>query len=197
MLHTQFHQSTLSLFIGFIAVGNVLSLPQLAIAQDVQPSEVSLNDLLLSSVKTPLPPLGSPTTYLPSINQPVRLHLRLGERKVYVYQGDQLKASFPVAIGKAGWETPTGEFSVMQMIKNPAWEHPWNGSIIPPGKDNPLGERWIGFWTDGTNFIGFHGTPDESVMGQAVSHGCVRMRNADIKQLFELVSLETAVVVQP
>ncbi|MFP4338763.1 MAG: L,D-transpeptidase, partial [Halothece sp.] len=89
-----------------------------------------------------------------------------------------------------------GEFEVRQMVKNPAWQNPWTEEVIPPGEENPLGKRWIGFWTDGINTIGFHGTPDESVMGEAVSHGCVRMRNEDISKMFEKVTVGTKVIVQ-
>lgn len=125
-----------------------------------------------------------------------RLVLNLRERRVYVYQNDRVVARYPVAIGRPGWETPTGDFQVLDMQKNPAWIHPFNGKVIPPGSDNPLGVRWIGFWTDGNNFIGFHGTPQENLIGQAVSHGCVRMRNKDIGALFEQVALGTPVIVQ-
>ena len=60
-----------------------------------------------------------------------------------------------------------------------------------------MGERWIGFWTDGTNYIGFHGTPNEETVGQAASHGCVRMLNRDVLALFEKVGIGTIVVVEP
>ncbi|MEO0949371.1 MAG: L,D-transpeptidase, partial [Cyanobacteria bacterium J06641_5] len=125
-----------------------------------------------------------------------RLIIRLQDRRVYLYRDGEAINSYPVAIGKSGWETPAGTFSVRQMIVDPSWEHPWNGSVVPPGDSNPLGRRWIGFWTDGTNVIGFHGTPNENLIGQAVSHGCVRMRNADIAQLFEQVAVGTTVVVE-
>lgn len=125
-----------------------------------------------------------------------RVVLKLNERRVYLYKSDRAIASYPVAVGKKGWETPTGTFQVMKMVKNPTWEHPWNGKLVPPGPDNPLGDRWIGFWTDGKNAIGFHGTPDENLIGQAVSHGCVRMRNRDIQALFEKVNVGTLVVVE-
>ncbi|MGP0128937.1 MAG: L,D-transpeptidase [cyanobacterium endosymbiont of Rhopalodia musculus] len=126
-----------------------------------------------------------------------RLVLKLKERKVYAYQDDQLLASYLVAIGKKGWETPQGKFEITQMIKNPKWENPWNGKISAPGPNSPLGERWIGFWTNGKDYIGFHGTPGEHLIGQAVSHGCVRMRNADVKALFKLVDKGIPVIVQP
>ncbi len=66
-----------------------------------------------------------------------------------------------------------------------------------PGPKSPLGERWIGFWTNGKNTIGFHGTSGEHLIGQAVSHGCVRMRNADIKAMFDMVEVGTPVIVKP
>jgi lipoprotein-anchoring transpeptidase ErfK/SrfK len=128
--------------------------------------------------------------------QATHLILNLQERKVYAYQHSQLLKSFPVAIGKKGWETPKGSFKVLQLIENPQWQNPWNGKIHPPGPNSPLGERWIGFWTDGKNFIGFHGTPGEHLIGQAVSHGCVRMRNKDIKELFDLVPMGIPVTVK-
>lgn len=147
---------------------------------------------------TPLP-TQTPGTVQPSPVSPVEdtwLKIKLKERRVYVYRDNQVKSTFPIAIGKPGWETPTGRFQVIQMVKDPAWQHPWNGKVFPPGPNNPLGVRWIGFWTDGKNTIGFHGTPNERVMGQAVSHGCVRMRNRDVVALFELVKVGTTVVVE-
>jgi len=125
-----------------------------------------------------------------------RLVIRLNQRRVFVYEGDATLVSYPIAVGRAGWETPKGEFEVFQMIKDPSWQHPWNGSIVPPGPDNPLGRRWIGFWTDGVNAIGFHGTPNESLVGQAVSHGCIRMKNADVQNLFAMVANGTTVTVE-
>lgn len=125
-----------------------------------------------------------------------RLVIRLDQRRVYVYEGDTTLVSYPIAVGRQGWETPKGEFEVFQMIKDPSWQHPWNGSIVPPGPDNPLGRRWIGFWTDGVNAIGFHGTPNESLVGQAVSHGCIRMKNKDVANLYAMVGNGTTVTVQ-
>jgi L,D-transpeptidase ErfK/SrfK len=124
-----------------------------------------------------------------------RLVLNLKQRRLYVYQGQKIITSYPVAIGRRGWETPTGKFTVIQMVREPVWEHPFTGQLVSSGKNNPLGARWIGFWTDGKNFIGFHGTPQENLIGRAVSHGCVRMRDRDIKALFEKVQIGTSVTV--
>lgn len=125
------------------------------------------------------------------------LVIKLSDRRVYLYRDNILATSYPIAIGKAGWETPVGSYKVIEMQRDPAWQHPWTGKVIPPGAENPLGARWIGFWTDGKNFIGFHGTPQEKLIGQAVSHGCVRMRNKDILSLYAQVDVGTPVTVTP
>jgi hypothetical protein len=133
---------------------------------------------------------------LPEVSE-TRLVLNLGERKVYVYQGNALKVSYPVAVGREGWETPTGQFKVTSMVKNPGWTNPFTGEVMAFGADSPLGERWIQFWTDNENVIGFHGTPSRESVGQAASHGCVRMYNEDVRELYALVRLGTPVTVEP
>jgi lipoprotein-anchoring transpeptidase ErfK/SrfK len=125
----------------------------------------------------------------------VNLTIKLNEKRVYVYKGDQLVTKYPIAIGKKGWETPTGEWQIMEKIKNPAWTSFKTGEVFAPGRENPLGARWIGFWTDGKDVVGFHGTPDLKSIGTAASHGCVRMRNRDVKALFRLVKVGTTVTV--
>ena len=78
-----------------------------------------------------------------------KLVLSLKQRRVYVYEDDRAIANYRVAIGKKGWETPKGDFKVLQKVENPVWKNPWNGKISQPGPKSPLGLRWIGFWTDG------------------------------------------------
>lgn len=120
----------------------------------------------------------------------------LSDRRAYVYQLETVIASYPIAIGKKGWETPTGTFQVMHKQHDPIWLHPITGKIFEAGPDSPLGERWIGFWSDGVNEIGFHGTPDTHLLGSAISHGCIRMRNPDVRLLYEQVNLGTPVIVR-
>lgn len=126
-----------------------------------------------------------------------RLVVDLSDRVVYLYHHDKIKASYRVAIGQKGWETPTGNFRIQQMIPNPTWQHPLTDEIFPPGLKNPLGDRWIGFAADATMKIGFHGTREEKTIGQAVSHGCLRMTNRDVRTLYNAVSLGTLVTVRP
>ncbi len=143
----------------------------------------------------PPKPAGVASNSQPPLVNVVTLLLKLKEKKVYVYKGDKLLTKYPVAIGKKGWETPTGEWQVMEKIKNPAWTSFKTGEVFAPGVKNPLGSHWIGFWTDGQDVIGFHGTANVKSIGTAASHGCVRMRNRDVTALFPLVKVGTIVKV--
>ena len=169
----------------------------------------TLRELLETRKDRPAAPVTEPSVTDPDMPQPevlapteaveqtVRLRLDLSDREVYVYRGETLEASYPVAIGRPGWETPTGEYEVYSQIVNPGWTSPLDDTVMAPGPDNPLGDRWIAFWTDGVNEIGFHGTPNRDSVGQAASHGCVRMYNEDVRELYEVVALGTPVVVEP
>ncbi len=120
----------------------------------------------------------------------------LSDRTVTVYRDRRVLTSYPVAIGQPGWETPQGSFKITQMQRYPQWQHPITKEIFPPGDGNPLGARWIGFFHDEQMILGFHGTQREDLIGSAVSHGCLRMRNRDVQALFDQVALETTVRVQ-
>lgn len=144
--------------------------------------------------KDALPATLKLTNVLPTISS--RLVVDLSDAKVYTYWGDQLIATYPVAVGQPGWETPTGNFKVLKKQTNPVWRQPITGDLIPAGPNSPLGDRWIGFWADAHHQIGFHGTNNENLVGQAISHGCLRMRNNDIRALYEQVSIGTPVMVR-
>ncbi len=145
------------------------------------------------------PSLGPPTDYLPESPKPRATHvvLRLGARRVYVYGGEAVLASYPVAIGAPNTPTPVGEYQIFQMIVDPVWKSPWTGEVHPPGPNSALGLRWIGFLTLDNGIIGFHGTPTVSSIGQAASNGCVRLRNEDVVALFDHVQMGMTVVVTP
>jgi lipoprotein-anchoring transpeptidase ErfK/SrfK len=151
---------------------------------------------------TPLPnsqPTKSPvsTTNPPQtpVEDVVNLLIKLNEKRVYVYKGDKILAKYPIAIGKKGWETPTGEWQVLEKIKNPSWTSFKTGKVVSRRVENILGARWIGFWTDGQDVIGFHGTSNLKSIGTAASHGCVRMYNRDVKALYKMVKVGTEVKV--
>ena len=104
------------------------------------------------------------------------------DRKLVVLQNGEVIAIFPVAVGAVESPSPTGEFEIANRVTNPTYYHP--GSVIPAGKHNPLGTRWIGLSRKG---YGIHGTNVPNSVGRAASHGCIRLRNRDIEQLFSMV----------
>jgi len=149
----------------------------------------------------------------PSVPSGPHLVLERRQRLLLVLEGGRERRRFPVGIGRPGWETPVGHFEVIELARNPTWEHPVTGQRIPPGPANPLGSRWIGFHRDckgrsgfngqeqlvikGCVSAGFHGTPQRTSVGQAVSHGCVRLLDEHVRELFELVEMGTPVTVLP
>jgi lipoprotein-anchoring transpeptidase ErfK/SrfK len=131
-------------------------------------------------------------------SQRLRLEIDLSSRQLLLYQDETQLKSYPVAVGRQGWRTPVGNFEVMQMIHDPAWTNPFTGRVIAGGNpENPLGRYWIGFWTDGHNWVGMHGTPNPESVGREASHGCIRLYNRDIQELFTLVQVGTPVEVVP
>ena len=70
------------------------------------------------------------------------------------------------------------------MVSNPAWYGP--GKVIAPGRSNPLGTRWLGL---NRKSYGIHGTNEPRSIGRNASHGCVRMRNRDVEDLFARVAV--------
>lgn len=159
----------------------VLSIAPLAAAQSVSPDWRSTAQMVLPNQAI----------------SPLRVVVRLRSRKVFVYEGEAIIASYRIAVGKHGWETPKGEYRIFSKEVNPTFKNFRTGKVIKPGPDNPLGVRWIGFWTDGETQIGFHGTNQPELIGQAVSHGCIRMHNKDVVKLFNQVSIGTPVIVEP
>jgi len=145
------------------------------------------------------PPLHPSQNYLPSVPAPKATHLvlNLNQKRVYVVAKDQILDEFPVAVGAPATPTPTGEFEIFQMIVDPVWENPWTGEIHEPGPNSALGLRWIGFASQDNGIIGFHGTPTVSSIGQAVSNGCVRLRNEDVLALYGHVRMGMRVIVEP
>ena len=129
---------------------------------------------------------------------PTRIHLDLRERRISVIRDGQPLGRWPVAIGDPSTPTPTGLFQVESKLENPQYQSTTSGKVHPvTGPSSPLGHRWIGFLQQGPNQFGIHGTPWPHwvKIRAAVSNGCVRMLNADVQKLYELVEVGTPVVI--
>ena len=97
-------------------------------------------------------------------------------------ENDMVLRLFPVAVGSASSPSPVGTFTIVNRIDRPTYYAP--GKVIPPSARNPLGTRWLGLSVKG---YGIHGTDVPSSIGHARSHGCIRLRNRDIEELFEML----------
>ncbi len=119
--------------------------------------------------------------------------VNLAERNLYVYRDGRPIACYPVAIGRRGWETPTGDFTIINKRKNPTWFPPkWaiEEKPVPPGPKNPLGDRWMGLSAPG---YGIHATNAPATIGRYLSHGCIRMYPEHAHELYEMVLVGTPV----
>jgi L,D-transpeptidase ErfK/SrfK len=117
-----------------------------------------------------------------------RIVVSIPDRKLVLLDGQRILKIYDVAVGKPSTPSPQGEFHVINRIPNPTWYGP--GKVVGPGKDNPLGTRWLGLSERG---YGIHGTNAPRSIGKAASHGCIRMRARDLEELFALVDVGTNV----
>jgi len=120
----------------------------------------------------------------PATHPARRIVVSFPDRKLALLEGDRVIKVYDVAVGTAVSPSPTGEFQVVQRLENPTYYKP--GVVIGPGAQNPLGPRWIGLNVKG---FGIHGTNRPDSIGKNVSHGCIRLRNEDIRDLFARVQV--------
>jgi hypothetical protein len=120
--------------------------------------------------------------------------------KLRLFKRLKFSRSYGVAIGQPAYPTPTGRFSITNKQVNPAWtapNSPWAGELAgttTPGGSaaNPLRARWMGI----TSGVGIHGTSQEWSIGSRASHGCIRMRVADVIDLYPRVPVGAPVLIR-
>jgi lipoprotein-anchoring transpeptidase ErfK/SrfK len=118
-------------------------------------------------------------------SQPARrIVISIPDRKLAVLEEGRVVKVFPTAVGSPHTPSPAGSYRIIHRVVNPAWYT--KGKIVPPGKANPLGTRWLGLSAKG---YGIHGTNNPASIGANVSHGCIRLRNRDVEQLFTMVAV--------
>jgi len=115
----------------------------------------------------------------------------LVDRKLAVIDNGTVIATFQVAVGAKFSPSPTGEFTIISRVSNPTYYH--HGTVIPTGKDNPVGTRWVGLNLKG---YGIHGTNAPRSIGRAASHGCIRLRNRDMERLFTMLRVGDVVQIR-
>lgn len=129
--------------------------------------------------------------------------VNLAERRIYLFRPEDHQFDvYPVSIGRAGWETPEGEYKIIEKTKEPTWFVPKTlyddqvakgvdmPKLIKPGPDNPLGHYAMRL-SHPTYLI--HGTNDPNRIGRKVTAGCINMYPEDIEALFKHTALNTPV----
>lgn len=130
--------------------------------------------------------------------------LNVAEMRLYYYPkpGGNVVLTYPIGVGREGWNTPLGVTKVTTKVAGPSWtppasiraEHAADGeklpAVVPPGPNNPLGPYALrlGF----PSYL-LHGSNKQYGSGMRVSHGCVRLQNDDITYLFRTVPVGTRV----
>ncbi|SER98829.1 L,D-transpeptidase [Psychrobacillus sp. OK032] len=99
------------------------------------------------------------------------------KRKLKLYNASVLLKTYPIAVGKILTPTPTGNYIIINKELNP---------------ERPFGALWMGL---SKPHYGIHGTNDPSSIGKEVSHGCIRMHNADVLELSSIVPTSTNVFI--
>ncbi|MBM4286841.1 MAG: LysM peptidoglycan-binding domain-containing protein [Deltaproteobacteria bacterium] len=130
------------------------------------------------------------------------LVVNLPELAVYHFENGVLRRRYALAAGRTDWQTPTGNYKILNKAKNPTWRVPisiqdymWAKGLpvvteVPPGPKNPLGAYWMATSAPG---VGFHATIKPWSIGHFASHGCLRMLPDEIEELFPLIEVGTPV----
>ena len=117
----------------------------------------------------------------------MRIVVNIPAYRLEAYVDDSLVRTLPIAPGMPRYRTPRGEFAITSIQWNPWWippDSPWarKEKPTPPGPTNPMGRVKLNFQP--MYFI--HATPFENSIGSAASHGCMRMKTADVLDLARL-----------
>lgn len=154
-------------------------------------------------------PVLLPTQYVLPNGPREGLVLNIATKRLFYFpesaEGEpQQVLTYPIGIGRVGWETPLGSTKVVSKARDPHWwvpssvrrEHAEMGNplpaVVPPGPDNPLGSRVLKLEMPGYLI---HGTNQPYGVGMRVSHGCVRLYPENIETLYSLVDIGVPVMI--
>ncbi|MFM9960764.1 MAG: L,D-transpeptidase family protein [Planctomycetaceae bacterium] len=126
------------------------------------------------------------------IDGPFGAVVTLRDFELTLHHRGQYVRSYACCIGKNN-TTPVGKFKVLNKVTNPQYTDPSGKVFASSDPKNPLGTHWINL---GDSY-GIHGTIEPNSIGQAQSRGCIRLLNADVAEVYDLLDLGTEVVIRP
>lgn len=106
------------------------------------------------------------------------IFIEIEEKKLYLLEGNKVIKAYPIATGKSGFPSPIGNWNIVSMGS-------WGGGF---------GERWLGLNVPWGRY-GIHGTNKPGSIGGSASHGCIRMYNKDVRELYKMVTYGTRVII--
>lgn len=123
-------------------------------------------------------------------NAPLNIFVDKSQNILMLKTGNEVLKVYRVSTGSNN-STPIGDFTVTTKLVDPVWFN--KGIVVPPDSpQNVLGTRWLGFNLSG---YGIHGTVEPEMIGQQVTAGCVRMRNPEVEELYDIVPSGTNVTI--
>ena len=120
--------------------------------------------------------------------------------RVHLYENGVEVVSYPCTPGMSGYATPKGDFTLSYKDPAPIWYNPhsdWSEGMeetIAPGPSNPLGVRALAVSCGGGIFL--HGATNTGGLGSPGSHGCVRLSNSNIVELYDRVSVGIPIIIR-
>lgn len=180
-----FHQVERGEYLYKIALQHNCSYPAVSRANGIRnPNEIQ------AGMKLTIPKV----MILPKRENDETVIVNLPEFRLYHFRTPKEVKVYPLCIGLTSWQTPRGNFEIVNKVISPTWYMNTEMAdrlhvkkeVIPPGPLNPLGDRWIG---TSLKHIGIHSTNQPMSIGSALSHGCMRLYPDSAKEFFEAVRL--------
>ncbi|SEH91565.1 LysM domain-containing protein [Halobacillus karajensis] len=132
-------------------------------------NQLSNPNIIFPSQKITIPGLPNPETI------PYRIDVSINNRRLRLYKNGTIQKEYPIAVGRMLYDTPTGEFYIINKAPNPG---------------GPFGTMWMSL---SKQHYGIHGTNAPDSIGKAVSKGCIRMYNKDVEELSQIIPVGTPV----
>lgn len=137
-----------------------------------------------------------PNQHLKYTPKDFRIVIERSTCRLYLLDKDGLFKRYQVGLGKPGFETTLGSYTIGNKEVDPTWHKPGAEPIPPGDPENELGSRWMplvpveeGLPMD----LGIHGTIAPKTIGQYASRGCPRLHNEKVEELYDLVVRSTPV----
>ncbi len=126
-------------------------------------------------------------------NAPFNALVDKSQNILILKSGEEVVKIYHVSTGTNN-STPVGVFKIASKIEKPVWFKSGSAPIAAESPANELGTRWMGFDLD--PHYGIHGTIKPELIGQQVTSGCVRLRNGEVEELFDIIPMGTTIKIQ-